>query len=195
MMILVGCEESGTVRDAFQAMGHDAWSCDLLPTRKTGKHLKCDVMDAIADNDWDIIILHPPCDYLAVCGNRWYGKGMAGNKKRNDAIVWTAGLWQMAKKYARVGACLENPVGVLSKYEGMYRGGETTLQYIQPWQFGHGETKKTGLFLHKLKPLEPTSIVSGREQRVWKMPPGENRKRDRSQTYQGIAIAMSEQWG
>jgi hypothetical protein len=152
-------------------------------------------MDAIVDNDWDIIILHPPCDYLAVCGNRWYGKGMPDHKKRNDAVVWTAGLWQTAKKHARVGAALENPVGVLSKYEGMYRGGETRLQYIQPWQFGHGETKKTALFLHKLSELCGTHLVQGREQRVWKMAPSPTRKRDRSETYQGIAAAMAGQWG
>lgn len=130
MRILVGCEESGKVRDAFNRIhGCMAWSCDLVPLRvMPAPHLQKDVMDAIVhDGPWDIIILHPPCDYLAVCGNRWYGKGTAGHKKRNDAIVWTAGLWQTAKKYAKVGACLENPVGVLAGYEGMYRGGETKL--------------------------------------------------------------------
>ena len=136
-----------------------------------------------------MIILHPPCTALAVSGNRWYGKGQARHERRMESLEWTIELWDRAKITGKRVA-LENPVGILWKY---LRGKE--MQYIQPWQFGHGETKKTGLALHNLPPLEPTNIVEGREQRVWRMPPGPNRKRDRSETYQGIADAMAEQWG
>lgn len=195
MKILVGCEESGKVRNAFAAMGHEAWSCDFQPSRSAGNHYQCDIQDALYEQEWDIIILHPDCTKLAVSGNRWYGKGTKGFNQRIDAIVWTAALWQTAKKRAKTGACLENPVGVLSRYAGMYYGGKTIKQYIHPWQFGHAETKKTCLFLHNLSPLVPTNIVHGRENRIWKMAPGETRKRDRSETYDGWAQAMATQWG
>lgn len=193
--ILVGMEESGTVRNAFAAYGHNAWSCDLQPTRSHGNHYQCDIYDALYQQEWDIIILHPDCTKLAVSGNRWYGQGTTGYNQRVDAIVWTAGLWQTAKKLARFGACLENPVGVLSNYQGMEYGGKTDRQYIQPWQYGHPETKKTCLFLHNLPRLIPTNIVVGREQRIWKMAPSDTRKRDRSVTYAGIAQAFAKQWG
>lgn len=190
MKVLIGCEESGTVREAFRRRGHDAWSNDLIPARDGSQyHLQMDVMEAIHGYPWDIIILHPPCTALAVSGNRWYGQGMPRHGERIAARAWTRVLWHDAKRVARIGVCLENPVGVLTWYLGV------KPQYIQPWQFGHGETKKTGLWLHNLPPLVPTDIVEGREQRIWKMPPSETRARDRSTTYRGIAEAMAEQWG
>jgi len=137
---------------------------------------------------WDIIILHPDCTAMTVSGNRWYGRGTAGYEKRLRQIAWTRDLWNLAKKHARVGCALENPVSMVWAAIGK-------PQYIQPWMFGHGETKKTGILTDRLPALVPTKIVAGREQRVWKMAPGPNRKRDRSETYQGIADAMAIQWG
>lgn len=190
MRVLIGCEESGKVRDAFAKLGHDAWSCDLVPARNGGKHLQCDVFEAIKMHGyWDLIILHPPCTALAVSGNRWYGEGTSGHEKRLEAIYWTRALWTLAKNTARVGCAIENPVGVLfNKLNG-------ELRYYQPWMFGHGETKKTGIMTFRLDVLEATNIVDGREQKVWRMPPSSTRARDRSETYQGIADAMATQWG
>ena len=189
MKVLIGCEESGVVRDAFARRGHIAWSCDFLPTRIYGRHWQGDVVEALTLRKWDLIILHPPCDFLTVAGNRWYGEGTEGHQKRIDSIKWTEELWTAAKATGAKVA-MENPVGVLS---GSDLGKPS--QYIHPWQFGHGETKKTCLWLHGLPQLKPTNIVEGREQRIWKMAPGPNRKRDRSETYQGWADAMAEQWG
>lgn len=188
MRVLVGCEFSGTVRDAFREQGHDAWSCDLLPAEPHSRyHVEQDVYACIEEPGgswWDLIILHPPCTYLAVSGNRWY----AGTPDRGHAITWTLNLWTLACSHApRV--CLENPVGVLTGYL------TTKPQYIQPWQFGHGETKKTGLWLHNLPPLEPTDVVEGRDNRIHRMPPSEDRGKLRSITYPGIARAMATQWG
>lgn len=184
MKVLVACEYSGVVRDAFITRGHDAISCDLLPTDKPGPHYQGDVLDIIK-HGWDLIIAHPPCTALAVSGNRWYGNGMPKSQDRADSISWTMKLWDSIKIYSDR-ACMENPVGVLLI---------KPTQYIQPWQFGHGETKKTGLWLHNLPKLEPTNIVEGREQRIWKLPPSKDRWKIRSTTYQGIAQAMAEQWG
>lgn len=203
MRVLIGCEESQAVCKEFRRLGHEAYSCDLIEC--SGGHPEWhyvgDVLDAIMNpfiingmyrelsSPWDIIILHPPCTCLALSGNRWYGSGKEKNYMRHEAIEWTRNLWFIAKQYALVGCCLENPAGVLSN---MTEFGKP--QYIQPWQFGHGETKKTGLWLHNLPPLESTNIVSGREQRIWKMAPSENRAKERSKTYPGIARAMAEQW-
>jgi len=188
MRVLVGCEESQVVTKAFRERGHEAYSCDLVETRGNPDwHFKDDILDVIrshSDNFWDLIILHPPCTALAVSGNRHY----AGTEERIIAKSWTCMLWDEAvSKCERV--ALENPVGVLWRALGI------KPQYIQPWQFGHGETKKTGLALHNLPELVPTNIVEGREQRIWKMAPSKTRSRDRSETYQGIAKAMAEQWG
>jgi hypothetical protein len=189
MRVLVACEYSGVVRRAFRAKGHDAWSNDLLDAEDSPEyHFKGDCFGVIRLG-WDIIIMHPPCTALAVSGNRWYGTGMPMFDKRLEATAWTQRLWQVAKENADK-VCMENPVGVLNKVEGLPKP-----QYIQPWQFGHGETKKTGLWLHSLPYLIPTNIVEGREQRVWKMPPSENRWKERSRTYEGIAAAMAAQWG
>lgn len=191
MKILVGCEESQTVTIAFRAMGHEAYSCDIQD--QSGGfpewHLKMCVKKAIKSKKWDIIILHPPCTKIAVSGNRWYGSTKDRYPERIEAVKWTQGLWDFAIKFCdRV--ALENPVGVLNKL-----GNFPKPQYIQPWQFGHGETKKTGLWLHGLPPLTPTNIVKGREQKMWRMPPSVDRGKLRSKTYQGIARAMAEQWG
>ena len=188
-MILIGCEESQTITQAFRDAGFEAYSCDLQPTRGNPEwHYQGDIMEVIPTRHWDLIILHPDCTKLALSGNRWYGKGMPWNSKRIAAIGWTVALWNLAKQYSdRV--VLENPASVIFGYL------DCDVQYIQPWQFGHGETKRTGLALHNMPTLEPTNIVAGREQRVWKMAPGPNRKRDRSKTYEGIADAIVTQWG
>ena len=188
MRVLIGCEESQIVCKKFRAAGHFAYSCDLLPTRgKAEWHYQRDIMEAILILPWDLIILHPDCTAMAVSGNRWYGEGMPRNDERKKAIKWTLELWELAKKHSPKVA-LENPVSVIFKYL-------PNVHYIQPYDFGHGETKKTGFALHNLEPLQPTNKVSGREQRIWKMPPSPTRKRDRSATFPGIAAAMVNQWG
>lgn len=186
-MILIGCEESQVVCQAYRKAGYEAYSCDLQPTRGNPEwHFQQDIMEVIPSRQWDLIILHPDCTAMAVSGNRWYGKGMIYHHKRLEAIDWTLKLWDLAKKHSKRVA-LENPVSVIFSYLD-------NVQYIQPWMFGHGETKKTGLTLHNLPELKPTNIVEGRKQRIWKMGPSETRKRDRSETYQGIADAMIDQW-
>ncbi len=189
MRVLIGCEESGKVRDAFLKLGHDAWSNDLIPARNGGPHLQKCVRNAIIDNGpWDIIILHPDCTKLSLSGNRWYGKNSGRYQERLDAIRWTKELWIMAKTFCRVGCALENPTSVIWQYIG-------TPMYYHPHDFGHGEVKKTGILVHRLPILIPTKKVPVRNPLVWMMPPGENRKRDRSETKQGLATAMAKQWG
>lgn len=192
MRVLVACEYSGKVRDAFIRAGHDAISCDLLSTDKPGPHHQGDViayLESLPDGCFDIIIAHPECTKLCVSGNRWYGKGMPKHQDRIDSAAWTEMFWNLAKRKAKR-VCFENPVGVLPRMTAM---GQP--KYVQPWQFGHGETKKTGLWLHDLPPLEPTDIVDGREQRIWKLPPSADRWKIWSETFQGIADAMADQWG
>jgi hypothetical protein len=184
MNVLIACEESGTVRDEFTQLGHNAWSCDILPTCKTGNHYQCDLFDVLG-NGWDLVIAHPPCTALSLSGNRWY----AGTQARRDAIAFVERIWFFDDYSGPL--AIENPVGVLTTQSLL----PTRPQYIQPWQFGHGETKKTGLWLRGLAPLIPTHIVEGREQRIWKMPPSSDRQRERSITYPGIARAMAAQWG
>jgi hypothetical protein len=189
MHVLIGCEESQTLCAAFRAAGHDAYSCDIQPTRgNPAWHIHGDVMAAVASRRWDLIILHPDCTAMAVSGNRWYGKGMPMYYKREQAINWTVELWELAKKHAD-SAALENPVSVIFQYLN------APVCYVQPWEHGNGETKKTGFALHNLPALTPTNIVDGREHRVWKMPPSPTRKRDRSKTFEGIANAIVSQWG
>lgn len=199
LRVLIGCEESGRVRDAFLKFGHDAYSNDLVPARNGGPHLQMCVRKAIVEHGpWDIIILHPVCDFMALCGNRWYGKGTKGNWKRKKALKWTADLWDLAKKHARIGAALENPTSVLWKLIGQ-------PQYIQPHNFGHKEVKKTGILTDRLPPLKHTNEVGpppppGSPEKkkwevVWRMAKSATRKRDRSATYQGIADAFAAQWG
>ncbi len=190
MRILIGCERSGIVRDAFIARGHDAWSCDLVGTKGCKvRHHVTDVFNLLTPlHNWDLIILHPPCTAIAVCGNGTYSPKGIMSTAREKAIAWTRDLF-----YEACGVCdkvaLENPVGVLST---AWRKPD---QYIQPWEYGHGETKKTGLWLHNLPLLSPTNIVDGREQRVWKMGPSNSRAEDRARTYTGVATAMADQWG
>lgn len=183
MRVLVACEYSGTVRDAFIKAGHDAMSCDLLPTDVPGPHHQGDVSDILEDG-WDMMIAHPPCTHLAVSGARYFKEKQ--NDGRQQAALDFVGLLLNAN-IRRI--ALENPVSIISS---KFRKPD---QIIQPWMFGHGETKATCLWLKNLPCLKPTNIVDGREQRVWKLPPSEDRWKIRSKTFQGIADAMAEQWG
>ena len=180
MKILIACEFSGTVRDAFAARGHDATSCDLLPTDKPGKHYQGDVFDIINDG-WDMMIAHPPCTHLAVSGSRWF-KDKA--TEQAEALEFVRRL--LAAPIPKI--ALENPISVISS---KIRKPD---QIIQPWQFGHGETKATCLWLKNLPKLVPTNIVDGREARIHKMPPGPDRWKKRSITYAGVAEAFATQW-
>lgn len=190
LKVLVGCEESQAVTDQLLNLGCDAYSCDIQQSSGSNptRHLVMDVFDAVRLQKWDMIILHPPCTKIAVSGNRWYGQGTPRHKERIEAVEWTQQLWDLSISVCDYVA-LENPVGTINRY-----GNFPKPQYIQPWQFGHGETKKTGFWLHGLPPLNPTEIVEGREQRIWKMPPSEDRAKLRSKTYGGIAKAMAQQW-
>ena len=181
MRVLVACEFSGVVRDAFRRRGHDAWSCDLLPSETDGPHYICDVQDILGDG-WDMMIAHPPCTHLAVSGARWFKDKQ---QEQQEALAFVRAL--MAAPIERI--AIENPVSVISS---KIRKPD---QIIQPWQFGHGETKATCLWLKNLPKLTPTNIVDGREARIHKMSPGPDRWKERSKTYQGIADAMAERWG
>ena len=181
MKVLIACEFSGIVREAFAKRGHDATSDDLLPTEIPGKHYQGNVLDIIGDG-WDLMIAHPPCTHLAVSGARWF------KDKQFEQAAALRFVWKlMIADIPRI--AIENPVSIISS---RIRKPD---QIIQPWQFGHGETKATCLWLKNLPLLKPTIIVNGRENRIHKMPPSENRWRERSRTYQGIADAMAEQWG
>lgn len=180
MRILIACEFSGTVRDAFIARGHDAMSCDLLETESPGPHYRGDVRDVL-DNGWDLMIAHPPCTHLAVSGARWF----AGKKNEQAAALDFVRLL-LESPIPRI--ALENPVSVISS---KIRKPD---QIIQPWQFGHGEVKATCLWLKGLPKLKPTNIVEGRVARVHRQPPSPDRWKNRSRTLPGIAEAMAEQW-
>jgi len=183
MRVLIACEYSGVVRDAFAALGHDAMSCDLLPTDAPGKHYQGDVRDVI-DGCWDLMIAHPPCTHLSVSGAKHFAE------KRMDGRQQSAiSFFMMLSKADIPMIAIENPVCIMSS---LYRKPD---QIIQPWQFGHGETKATCLWLKGLPLLTPTDVVDGREAKVHKMPPSPDRWKNRSRTYQGIAQAMAEQWG
>ena len=196
MRVLIGCEESQEVCKAFRAKGHEAYSCDLLDCSGGHPewHIKADIFNVI-NGRWDLIILHPPCTALAVSGNAWYGKGMVKNSERLTAQKWTYELWKHAKKNS-MKVVLENPVGVLNKLLG-------NPSYVQPWQFGHAESKKTGFWLHGVKPLKQTENVFEQfrvlpkniAQRLHYLPQSADRAKIRSKTFPGIAKAMAEQWG
>ena len=192
MRVLIACEFSGIVRDAFSALGHDAWSCDLLPTERPGKHFQCRIEDILCEemvNDgWDLTIAFPPCTHLAVSGARWFKDK---TEQQKEGINFFGIFTTLSKLWAHTGSrfCIENPIGIMST---LYRKPD---QIIQPWQFGHGETKATCLWLTNLPPLKPTDIVDGRVGRVHREPPGPDRWKNRSRTYTGIANAMATQWG
>jgi site-specific DNA-cytosine methylase len=181
MRVLVACEFSGVVRDAFKERGHDAWSCDFLPTETPGKHFQQDVLSILEDG-WDLLIAHPPCTHLAVSGARWFKEKQ---EEQKEALLFVRAL--LDAPIARI--ALENPVSIISSRV------RKPNQIIQPWQFGHGETKATCLWLKGLPNLVPTNIVSGREARVHRMPPSPDRWKERSKTFTGIATAMAAQWG
>jgi len=183
MKVLIACEYSGAVRDAFRAAGHDAMSCDLLPSDAPGPHYQGDVRDVL-DYPWDLMIAHPPCTHLSVSGARHFEvKRMDG---RQQAAV---SFFMMLAKSDIPRIAIENPVCIMSS---LWRRPD---QIIQPWQFGHGETKATCLWLKGLHPLIPTNVVDGREPRIHRLPPSADRWKIRSETYPGVASAMAQQWG
>lgn len=181
MRVLVACEYSGTVRDAFIRAGHEAMSCDLLPSERPGPHYQGPVQDVLSDG-WDLMVAHPPCTHLAVSGARWFKDKLAEQAEALDFVRLL-----LAAPIARI--CLENPVSIISS---RIRKPD---QIIQPWQHGHGETKATCLWLQGLPLLVPSNVVPGRDARVHRMAPGPNRWKERSRTFEGIASAMADQWG
>ena len=183
MRVLVACEFSGIVREAFKAAGHDAWSCDLLPTEIPGQHIEADAIEVLTREQWDLVIAHPPCTFLAVSGARWF-KASEGRIKAQDIAAKFFLEFATTQKFA-----IENPIGVMST---RWRKPD---QIIQPWMFGHGETKATFLWLKNLPKLEPTNVVDGRHGRVWREAPSPDRWKNRSRTLPGIAAAMADQWG
>ena len=182
MRVLVACEYSGTVRDAFTARGHDAISCDFLPTESPGPHYQGDVRDLL-DYPFDLMVAHPPCTDLSVSGARHFEA-----KKLDGRQYASVSFFMMLTKTLIPMTVIENPVSIMST---LYRKPD---QIIQPWQFGHGETKATCLWLKNLPKLLPTNIVEGRENKIHRMPPSDDRWKHRSITYQGIADAMAAQW-
>lgn len=197
MRILVACEFSGVVRRAFAARGFDAWSCDILPADdRSNHHIVGDARDILNDG-WDLLIVaHPPCTRLCNSGVRWLSVPPPGKtaeqmqaELREGAALFSA-FWNAP--IDRI--CVENPV--MHRYaKALIDNYEPPAQSVQPWQFGHGETKRICFWLKRLKPLTPTDIVEGREQRVFRMPPGPDRWRERSRFFPGVAAAMADQWG
>jgi site-specific DNA-cytosine methylase len=192
------------VREAFRKRGHDAWSCDLLDCEDNSQwHLQCDVFEALdmyhGDGSswpkWDLVIAHPPCTDLCNSGSRWWAKKCADGTQQKSVnfflqlVSWLANGEPMSGLKPVKRWAIENPIGIMST---KYRKPD---QIIQPWQFGHGETKATCLWLNGLPKLTPTNIVDGREPKCHFMPPSKDRWKERSRTYQGIADAMAEQWG
>lgn len=195
MRVLVACEYSGTVRDAFKAKGHDAWSCDILPTDKEGPHYQCDVREVL-DKEWDLMIAHPPCTYLTNSGVTWLHRDPSRWQKLDDAADFFRSL--LNAPISRI--CIENPI--MHKH-AKERIGVHQSQVIQPWMFGHMEQKATCLWLKGLPLLKPTNDVKAemlklpdsQRQRLHYLPPSKDRWKIRSTTFQGIADAMAEQWG
>ena len=190
MRVLVACEFSGVVRRAFAARGHDAWSCDLLPSEdRSNKHIIGDARDILNDG-WDLLaVFHPPCTRLCNSGVRWLAERNLWSELDEAAALFSAFL---NAPIARV--AVENPIMHRHAKERI-AGYTAPAQTIQPWQFGHGETKATCLWLRGLPNLVPTNVVDGREQRVFRLPPSADRWKERSRTYPGIADAMASQWG
>jgi hypothetical protein len=183
LKVLVACEFSGIIREAFRKRGCDAWSCDLLETEVPSKfHVQDDVLKFIAESEgWDLMIAHPPCTYLAVSGAKWFKERQT---EQQDALNFVKKLMDVDIPHT----CIENPISIIST---KIRKPE---QIIQPWMFGHGETKSTCLWLKNLPKLVPTNIVEGREGRVWRQRPSPDRWKHRSRTFTGIAEAMATQW-
>ncbi len=197
MKVLVGCEFSGIVRDAFRKQGHDAISCDLLPTEQEGPHYQGNVLDML-DEKWDLIIMHPDCTALCNAGNKHYAAGTDKYHERVSAARWTRVLWNKCRAVSR-NVVFENPPGVLRSMAGLPKP-----QWVQPYEYGHMEQKKTGLYMTPSVPhLVPTNDVwfemmelpVEQRERVFHMGPSETRWMDRARTYTGIAEAMAEQWG
>lgn len=184
LSVLIGCEESGTVRDAFAALGHKVMSCDLEPSRKPGAHYRGDIFDVV-DYPWDIAIFHPPCTNTSVSGARHFEAKWQDGRQAASVAFFMAIYRRSAHIPYRA---FEQPVSIISS---LFRKPD---QILQPWQFGHGETKATCLWLEGLPPLQPTEVVEGRAARIHKMPRGPNRARERSVTYAGVAHAMADQW-
>lgn len=193
MKVLIGCEFSGIVREAFKAKGHDAWSCDLLPTEIPGNHIQCDILHVL-DARWDLGIFHPDCKLLANSGVRWLWydyEHQIMDGARHDDMCKDCMFFNKLLNAPINKICIENPIQhkhareYIRKYD----------QIIQPWQFGHGETKATCLWLKNLPKLKPTNVVDGREGRVWKETPCPDRWKNRSRFYKGFAEAMANQWG
>lgn len=187
--VLVACEFSGVVRRAFEARGHECWSCDLLEAEdgggEYGRHYVGDVRGVVeGEGPWDLMVAHPPCTRLASSGAAWMAGREAEIEEALDFVRW---LLVYQKGAHRI--CVENPIGLIST-----RVAEPS-QIIQPWQFGHGETKATCLWLRRLPQLRYTKLVPGRDNRIHMEPPGPDRWKARSRTYPGIAKAMAEQWG
>lgn len=190
MKVLVACEESQAVTIAFRDRGHEAYSCDILPCSGGHPewHLQDDIRNVLRHEfnspQWDLVIAFPPCTNLAVSGARWFKEKQANGEQGKSILFFEFFTYLRTPKVA-----IENPIGIMST---IYRKPD---QIIQPWQFGHGETKATCLWLKNLPKLQPTNIVEGREQRIWKMAPSPDRAKNRSKTFPGIAKAMAEQWG
>ena len=184
MKVLIGCEFSQILTKTFRDKGHEAYSCDIIPTEGNPDwHIQCDVLD-ILNQKWDLAIFHPPCTHLAVSGARYFKEKMKDGRQQQAIDFFMAISNADIPKIA-----IENPIGIMST---VYRKPD---QIIQPYMFGHPETKATCLWLKGLPKLVPTNIVEGREQRIWKMPPSDHRAKDRSRTYGGIAKAMAATWG
>lgn len=184
LKILVACEYSGIVRDAFLAEGHDAISCDLLPTETPGPHYEGDIRDILYD-DWDLMVAHPPCTHLSVSGARWFTEGRKSRHLQHEALDFVRLL--LDAPIPRI--ALENPVSIISSKV------REPDQIVQPWQFGHGETKAICLWLKNLPKLTFTNVVPGRVARIHRMAPSPTRWKERSRFYTGIATAMARQWG
>jgi len=183
MRVLVACEYSGRVRDAFRRRGHDAMSCDLLPTEVEGPHYQGPVEDVLQDG-WDLMVAHPPCTHLAVSGSRHFPEKIADGRQAAALDFVRLLMTAPIKRWA-----IENPVSVISS------AIRPPDQIIQPWEYGHGEVKATCLWLNNLPRLKPTNCVEGREARVHLMPPSPDRWKERSRTFEGVAKAMGDQWG
>ena len=201
MNVLIACEYSATVLIEFLALGHNSYSNDIIETEgNPDRHIQGDCMEAINSRRWDLIIIHIPCTAMGVCGNGTYGKGKPKHHLRTEAIEWSSSVWEASCRQSdRV--AMENPASVLFPVLRDKYGAD--VQYIQPWQFGHMEQKKTGLALHGLPRLQPTNDVydemmklpKSERERIFYMSPSKDRSKERARFYPGIAEAMADQWG